>query len=145
MTCADRYPHVRSVVVDALRYHEAGAADAEEVACATATGVAYLRLLTEAGLDVSAAFGQLEFRLAATADQFSTLAKLRAARRLWARVAEVLGVPGAGAQRQHAITSRAMLTRYDPSVNLLRNTVACFAAGRQRGQRRHRGAARPAR
>ena len=129
VTCANRYPQVRSVVVDALRYHEAGAADAEEVACATATGVAYLRLLTEAGLDVSAAFGQLEFRLAATADQFSTLAKLRAARRLWARVAEVLGVPRAGAQRQHAITSHAMLTRYDPSVNLLRNTVACFAAG----------------
>ncbi|HVX21331.1 MAG TPA: methylmalonyl-CoA mutase subunit beta [Acidimicrobiales bacterium] len=126
---ADRWPRVRSWVVDATRYHEAGASDAEELACATATGIAYLRLLTGGGLDVAQAFGQLEFRLSATADQFGTTAKLRAARRLWARVAEVLGVPGAGGQRQHVLTSRAMLTRYDPWVNLLRNTTACFAAG----------------
>ena len=127
-TCAGAYPGVRSVVVDATRYHDAGASDVEELGCAIATGVAYLRLLTEAGLSLEAAFGQLEFRFAATADQFLTIAKLRAARRLWARVAETLGAAGAGAQRQHAVTSRAMLTRYDPWVNLLRNTIACFGA-----------------
>lgn len=124
-----RWPGVRSWVVDATRYHEAGASDAEELACATATGLAYLRFLTDEGLEVGQAFDQLEFRLAATADQFGTTAKLRAARRLWARVAEVLGVPERGGQRQHVLTSRAMLTRYDPWVNLLRNTTACFAAG----------------
>jgi methylmalonyl-CoA mutase len=127
--CADRHPHVCSLVVDATRYHEAGASDVEELGCAVATGVAYLRLLTEAGLGIAQALGQLEFRLAATADQFLTIAKLRAARRLWARVAEELGASSAGGQRQHAVTSSAMLTRYDPWVNLLRNTVACFAAG----------------
>lgn len=127
--CAAHWPASRAWVVDATRYHEAGASDVEEVACATATGVAYLRLLQDAGLDLTEAFGQLEFRLAATADQFSTMAKLRAARLLWARVADVLGVPDAGDQHQHAITSRRMLTRYDPWTNLLRNTTACFAAG----------------
>jgi methylmalonyl-CoA mutase len=127
--CAERWPRVCSWVVDATRYHDAGASDVEELACATATGVAYLRLLLDAGLGLAEAFGQLEFRLAATADQFATLAKLRASRRLWARVAEVLGVRDAGGQRQHVLTSRAMLTRFDPWVNLLRSTTACFAAG----------------
>ena len=83
--------------------------------------------MTDAGLDVEAAAGQLEFRLAATADQFSTIAKLRAARRLWARVAEVCGFTSP--MRQHAVTSPAMLTRRDPWVNMLRTTVACFGAG----------------
>lgn len=127
--CAGHWPRVRPLVVDATRYHEAGASDTEELACATAAGVAYLRLLVDAGLDLVPSFRQLEFRMAATADQFSTLVKLRASRLMWGRVAEALGVPDAGGQRQHALTSRAMLSRYDPWVNLLRNTAACFGAG----------------
>ena len=71
-----------------------------------------------------------ELRLAATVDQFATIAKFRAARRLLARLAEVAGVPdAAGDVSLHAVTSRAMTTRYDPAVNMLRATVACFAAG----------------
>jgi methylmalonyl-CoA mutase len=126
--CVRHYPGVRSVVVDGTRFHDAGASDVEELGSAVAGGVAYLRLLTEAGMGVADAVGQLEFRFAASADQFVTIAKLRAARRLWARVASSLGIPADRGQRQHAMTSRAMLTRVDPSVNLLRNTVACFAA-----------------
>ncbi|HEX4721425.1 MAG TPA: methylmalonyl-CoA mutase family protein [Pseudonocardiaceae bacterium] len=125
------YPVLRCMVVDALPYHQAGGSDAEELGCAVATGVAYLRALTDAGLDVDTAAGQLEFRYAVTADQFLGIAKLRAARRLWARVTEVSGVSAgpARAQRQHAVTAPAMLTKRDPWVNLLRGTVACFAAG----------------
>ena len=75
-------------------------------------------------------FAQIEFRIAATNDQFSTIAKMRAARRLWARVAEACGAAAdASAMQQHAVTSRAMLTQRDPWVNILRSTVACFAAG----------------
>ncbi|MCY0935905.1 methylmalonyl-CoA mutase family protein [Streptomyces sp. H34-S4] len=123
------WPHVHTLTVDALPYHEAGGSAAEELGLSLATGVAYLRALTEAGLTAEAAFGELEFRYAATADQFLTIAKLRAARRLWARVAEACGTPGAGAQRQHAVTSPVMMTRRDPWVNMLRTTVACMAAG----------------
>ena len=46
--CAAEFPKVRSIVVDATRYHEAGCSDSEELACAIATGVAYLRFLTDA-------------------------------------------------------------------------------------------------
>ncbi|GAA2264638.1 methylmalonyl-CoA mutase [Streptomyces ruber] len=127
--CAERYPGLRALTVDALPYHEAGGSAAQELGCSLATGVACLRELTEAGLDVERACAQLEFRYAATADQFLTIAKLRAARRLWARVAEASGAPRAGAQLQHAVTSPVMMTRRDPWVNMLRTTVATLAAG----------------
>ncbi|MFD7261411.1 methylmalonyl-CoA mutase family protein [Streptomyces sp. NPDC059874] len=123
------HPGVRALTVDALPYHEAGGSAAQELGLSLATGVAYLRALTDGGLSVDAALGQLEFRYAATADQFLTICKLRAARRLWARVAEASGAPAAGAQRQHVVTSPVMMTRRDPWVNMLRTTVACMAAG----------------
>lgn len=122
------FPHLQAIAVDGQPYHEAGASEAQELGAATAAGVAYLRALTAAGLDVDAALGLVEFRFAATADQFLTIAKLRAARRVWARVAQASGA-AAGAQKQHAITSWAMATQRDPWVNMLRTTVAAFAAG----------------
>ncbi|MFI5757665.1 methylmalonyl-CoA mutase family protein [Streptomyces sp. NPDC051569] len=127
--CHREYPNLRAIAVDALPYHEAGASDAQELGCSLATGVGWLRDLTAAGLSVEAACAQLEFRYAATADQFLTIAKLRAARRLWARVAQACGADDAGAQRQHAVTSPVMMTRRDPWVNMLRTTVASLAAG----------------
>ena len=127
--CVETYPGLRTLTVDALPYHEAGGSAAQELGSSLATGVAYLRELTEWGLSVEQACAQLEFRYAATADQFLTIAKLRAARRLWARVAEVCGAPGAGAQVQHVVTSPVMMTRRDPWVNMLRATIATLAAG----------------
>jgi methylmalonyl-CoA mutase len=124
---AARYVGLRSVVVDALPYHEAGSSDGQELGYALATAVAYLRALTDAGFTVDDAARQLELRFVATADQFGTIAKLRAARRLWARVAEVSGANTA--VPQHAVTSPTMMTRRDPWVNMLRTTLACFAAG----------------
>jgi methylmalonyl-CoA mutase len=128
--CAADFPGVRAIVVDALPYHEAGGTDAAELGCALAAGLEYLRAMRAAGLPAEAAFGQLEFRYAATADQFATIAKLRAGRRVWARVAQQCGVTSeAGGQWQHAVSSWTMLTRRDPWNNILRATLACFAAG----------------
>ena len=128
--CSADLPGVRAIVVDALPFHEAGGTEAQELGCALAVGLEYLRAMRQAGLSAHEAFGQLEFRYAATADQFTTIAKLRAARRVWARVAEQCGVAaGPGGQRQHAVSSWPMLTRRDPWNNILRATVACFAAG----------------
>ncbi|MGW6445283.1 methylmalonyl-CoA mutase family protein [Lentzea sp. NPDC055074] len=121
------FPGLRTVVVDALPFHDAGGSDSEELGASLALAVSYLRTLTDAGMPIASAFAQLEFRYAATADQFLTIAKLRAARRLWARVAEVSGVDAV--QVQHAVTSSAMMTRRDPWVNMLRTTVAAVGAG----------------
>jgi methylmalonyl-CoA mutase len=119
---------VLGYVVDATRVHDRGASDAQELAWSLATGAAYLRTLVGAGVDLDAAAGLLEFRYAATDEQFPTIAKLRAARRLWARVLE-LSEATQRVQRQHVVTSRPMMSKYDPWVNMLRTTVAAFAAG----------------
>jgi methylmalonyl-CoA mutase len=115
--------------VDATVYHDAGGSDAQELGIGTAVGVAYLRALTDAGLSVDDALARIEFRWAVTAEQFPSIAKLRAARRLWDRVAELSGASDERrGQYQHAVTSAAMLTQRDPWVNLLRTTIGCFAA-----------------
>jgi len=116
------------VVADGVAAHERGASDVQELAHAVAAGVAALRTLEAAGLTVDEAAAVVELRLAATDEQLPTIAKLRAARRLWARVLEVSGAPDAPV-RVHAVTSRPSLTKYDPWVNMLRGTVAAFAAG----------------
>lgn len=126
---AESHPGVRAIVVDALAFHDAGASDAQEIGCALAAGVEYLRALTAAGLSVADALGQIEFRFGVSADQFGGIAKLRAARRTWARVAQASGAPEAGGQRQHAVTSWPGMTRRDPWNNILRNAIAGFAAG----------------
>jgi methylmalonyl-CoA mutase len=122
-------PELCVATVDATAYHDAGASDADEIGVAAAVGVEYLRALTDGGVSIDAALAALEFRYAVTADQFLSIAKLRAARRVWDRVAELSGAAlERRGQRQHAVTSAAMLSRRDPWVNLLRATVGCFAA-----------------
>ena len=120
---------VRAVTVDGPAFHDLGASASWELAGAVAVGVSYLRILGENGVPVADALRQLSFRFAADDDQFMTIAKLRAARQLWARVAEVLGDPLAGAATVHAVTSAAMMAQRDPWVNMLRTTLAAFAAG----------------
>jgi len=128
-TMAADSPRLRVATVDATIYHDAGGSDADELAIAASVGVAYLRALTSAGLTVDAALGLIEFRHAVTAEQFPSIAKLRAARQIWGRIAELSGASDADrGQYQHAVTSAAMLTQRDPWVNMLRTTIACFAA-----------------
>ena len=127
---AAAHPGLRTVAVDGTVFADAGGSVVEELGCSLAAGVAYLRALTAGGLSVDEAAAALEFRYSATADQFTTIAALRAARRLWNRVGEVSGASAeVRAQRQHAVTSSVMTTKRDPWVNMLRTTVACFAAG----------------
>jgi methylmalonyl-CoA mutase len=120
---------VRPLVVDTRPYHDAGGSEVDEIGCAVATGIAYLRALQEAGIPCASAFSLVEFRVTASADQFLTIASLRALRRLWARVGDVAGVPerDRGAHL-HAVTSWRMMTRDDPWVNILRTTLACVGA-----------------
>jgi methylmalonyl-CoA mutase len=116
-------PAVRAITVDGTRYHDAGASDGQELGFTVAAAVA-----TIAELDVDP-FAAIELRLAASPDQFLTIAKFRAARRLWSRIAEVVGDPDAAARTPlHAVASSATMTRYAPAVNMLRATIACFAA-----------------
>ena len=119
----------RAFVVDGTAVHDLGASDVQELGWTLAVGAAYLRALATDGMSAAEAAGLLEFRYAATDDQFATIAKPRAARRLWARMLELSGVDAAPSMRIHAVTSRPMMTKYDPWVNMLRTCVAAFASG----------------
>ncbi|CAM3443135.1 methylmalonyl-CoA mutase family protein [Tsukamurella hominis] len=124
-----RTEDVRALVADGADLHNAGATAAQELGLTAAAALDQVRALTAAGLTTAAALNQLTIRLAATDDQFLTLAKIRAWRTVWARVAQHLGAPEAGNAPVHAVTSLAATTQRDPWVNLLRTTVAAFGAG----------------
>ena len=121
--------NTRAILVDAVTFSNQGATDAEEIGLALAAGVEYLRALTDAGFTVEQALDQISFRFATTDEQFAQIAKFRAARQLWARVTEIVGAPEHGTCPQHALTAPVMFTQRDPWVNMLRSTVAAFAAG----------------
>ncbi len=124
-----RWPLVKTARVDGSVYHDAGASEVDELAAVLATGVAYLRVMTGAGLSVHEAGADIVLRIAVDADLFMGIAKLRALRQTWGRVLESAGADQALASvRIEATTSRPMMTRRDPWVNMLRNTVACFSS-----------------
>ena len=127
---AKTYPHARALNVKSIVYHSAGAAEAQELGCVMATAVEYLRAMVKTGLDIDAACGQMAFTLAADADLFMTVAKIRAARKLWGRVAEACGAsPEKRTAPITALTAPRMMSQRDPWVNILRTTMACFGAG----------------
>ena len=113
---------------DGRPVHAAGGSEAQELAFALASAVAYLKALEASSIALDAARRMIFFRLVADADQFLTMAKFRALRQLWARVEEACGLAPAPAFVS-AETAWRMLTRRDPWVNMLRTTVATFAAG----------------
>jgi len=122
-------PQIRAIAVSTLPYAKAGATAVDELALAVATGVEYLRRLEAAGIAPEVVCRRLRFILPVGRDFFMEIAKLRAVRWLWARVAEACGVaPDARAVPVHAITSPRCLTVRDPWVNMLRGTVESFAA-----------------
>ncbi|WP_370513254.1 methylmalonyl-CoA mutase family protein [Corynebacterium sp. 11A] len=129
VAAAKRPGTVRAILVDTVPLSNQGASDIQEIGYGIAAGVEYLRALVDAGLSAEEALGQIAFRVAVTDEQFAQIAKLRALRSLWARVAEVIGVPEAGSAVVHATTAPVMFSQRDPWVNMLRVTVAAFAGG----------------
>lgn len=120
--------HVRASLVRAPGdvAHEAGATEAQEIGFAAACGLAYARPLADAGVEDARAFDAVVLGLAADPRLFVTIAKLRAARLVWARLAAACGAPAAA--RIEARGSLRTLSRLDPWTNLLRLTSAAFGA-----------------
>ena len=122
-----KFPLSTSLEVEAQSVHEAGGSEAQELGALIAGAVDLLRRLDQAGLSPQDAAAQIQFKLAIDANYGIGIAKLRAARRLWARTQEALGLEPLP-MKLRAITSARMLTRYDAWVNMLRGASACFAA-----------------
>jgi len=123
------WPDVTLMLADARPYHDAGASEVQELAAMLATFVSYLRLGDEDGIAPYKVLPRIAVALAADADLFLTIAKVRAARLLIARVADICGAemfaPSVSIWTQ---TSERMMSTMDPHTNMLRTTVAATGA-----------------
>ncbi len=119
------YPEAGLIRIDARMVHEAGGSDAQELAALIASAVDTLRRLDNR-TEISTLIPRMSFALALDGNYGLGVAKLRAARRLWARILDAMdhkAVP----MRLQAVSSGRMLSRYDAWTNMLRNTAAAFA------------------
>jgi methylmalonyl-CoA mutase len=115
--------------IDAVRFEEDGANTVEEIGLAVAAAADLLAAMDARGIGADRVAASLEFRFAIGANFFFQIAKLRAFRVLWARVAESFGAPRGDARaRVVARTSRWNETIYDPHVNILRATTEAMSA-----------------
>lgn len=122
---AETYPNASLFLASGRAAHEAGGGEALELGVAAASALAYAKALTRAGLPMADAWGRIVLGLGVDADPFLSIAKLRAARLIWARMAEACG--GDAEARIEARSSHRMLTRADPWTNMIRLTAAAFA------------------
>ena len=114
---------------DGRAVHNAGGTEAQELAVMAASLVGHLRLLDQAGFAPDATLDAISLCLSADQNQLVTMAKARAARMIFARIAETCGISDPPAAHLYMETSYRMLTRLDPETNILRNTIAVFSAG----------------
>lgn len=123
------FPNLKIFRCEAAHMYEAGASETQELAIMAGAAATYMRLMMETGLDANAAARAIEARLAADADIHLTIAKLRAARRIFARIAESFGTTGEARRLTlHVTTAGRMLSASDAWTNLIRNACAGFAA-----------------
>ncbi|WP_395678260.1 methylmalonyl-CoA mutase family protein, partial [Inquilinus sp.] len=128
---AERMPKFNSISISGYHMQEAGATAVQELAYTLADGLEYVRAAISGGLDVDAFAGRLSFFFAIGMDFFTEVAKLRAARQLWAELIQAEFAPKKAESlmlRTHCQTSGVSLTEQDPYNNLVRTTVEALAA-----------------
>lgn len=120
----------RVINVNGHIYHNSGATAVQELAFALAAGNEYLVELTNKGLAVEDIAKHMQFTFAVGSNYFMEIAKLRAARMLWAKIVEQYNpaTKGTGKMFIHCNTSKWNKTVYDPNVNMLRVTTEAMAA-----------------
>jgi methylmalonyl-CoA mutase len=122
-------PLLKTIGVSGLPYHHAGADAVRELVYVLATAVEYIDQLLERGIVIDEIAGQMRFTFGIGPFYFMEIAKLRAARVLWAKIIETYG-GGSQAQKMtiHARTSFYNQAKYDSYVNMLRTTTEAFSA-----------------
>jgi methylmalonyl-CoA mutase len=124
---ASNAPGLRTISVTGDVWHNAGATATQELGHVIATAVSYIGEMADRGLSPAAVMPRIRIRLAVGSDYFMEIAKIRAARWLWSRLAAAYGVENASVHI-HASTSRWNKTTYDAHTNMLRATAEAFAA-----------------
>ncbi|WP_306262145.1 methylmalonyl-CoA mutase family protein [Pararhizobium sp. IMCC21322] len=117
-----------NLIADASKWHNKGATAAQELGLALAETVSVIRELCAGGTDINPASKRLSVTLSSDADQFESMAKFRAMRLLWRKLLQTMNADETPLSL-HATTSWRMMGRRDPWTNVLRTTMATFAAG----------------
>jgi methylmalonyl-CoA mutase len=127
---AKQMPKFNSISISGYHMQEAGATQVQELAFTLADGMEYVRAAMAKGLDVDAFAGRLSFFFAIGMNFFMEVAKLRAARLLWARIMKDFGAKKQSSLmlRTHCQTSGVSLTEKDPYNNVIRTTLEALAA-----------------
>ena len=123
-----KMPDSTVIRIDSRPVHEAGGSEAQELGLMSASVVAYLKAGLALGIDGGALARSFLFTFSVGANAFQEVAKLKAARRIWARILDAFDIDSTPMKMQ-AVSARRMLTARDPWTNMLRNASACFAAG----------------
>jgi methylmalonyl-CoA mutase len=128
--CAAEMPKFNSISISGYHMHEAGATAVQELAYTLADGMEYVRVAQKSGLNVDKFAPRLSFFFGIGMNLFMEVAKLRAARTLWARIMTQLGAKTEKSKllRTHCQTSGVSLTEQDPYNNIVRTTVEALAA-----------------
>ena len=128
--CGEQMPKFNTISVSGYHIHEAGASADLELAYTLADGLEYLRTAIDAGLDVDRVASRMSFFFATGMNFFTEIAKLRAARLLWARIVKAFGATQdkSLALRTHCQTSGWSLAAQDPYNNVVRTCLEALAA-----------------
>jgi methylmalonyl-CoA mutase len=128
---AKQMPKFNSISISGYHMQEAGATTVQELAFTIADGLEYVRAARGKGLDVDAFAGRLSFFWCIGMNFYLEIAKMRAARRLWAEHMQREFAPKRTESlmlRTHCQTSGASLTEQDPMNNVVRTTIEAMAA-----------------
>ena len=128
---ANHMPKFNSISISGYHMQEAGATNVQELAYTIADGIEYVRTAIDSGMDVDKFAPRLSFFFAIGMNFFMEIAKLRAARILWATLMEEKFAPKDGRSlvlRTHCQTSGVSLTSKDPYNNVMRTTIEAMSA-----------------
>lgn len=127
---AEKMPKFNSISISGYHMHEAGATAVQELAFTLADGMEYVRAAMAQGLDIDAFAGRLSFFFGIGMNFFVEIAKLRAARQIWAGIMRDLGAqnPRSMMLRTHCQTSGVSLTEQDPYNNVVRTAFEAMAS-----------------
>ena len=123
-------PNFTVITVNGRNFHHAGSSIVQELAFSLAAGAEYITHLTEKGLSVDKIAPGMRFNFSIGPDYFMEMAKIRAARHLWANIVKAYGPSSdeIGKMSIHTETASWNITVYDPYVNMLRTTTESMSA-----------------
>jgi len=122
-------PHIKTILINGGAYHNGGSSATQEAAYAVAAAISYIRAMQLRGIEPETTIRHICFSLSLGANFFMEIARLRAIRTVWAKVAASFGVISGKAAQMDIIarTSQFTTTVYDPYVNILRATTQAFS------------------